>query len=139
MMQTTVALMNEPIYTLEEQGGSVRVTFKSGQVVTPQQIMEAIDVENKRYDVTRHNALWDFRGCLAPDDFGYNEMEQIIHYIDTYIGSKWNPRIAIIVEAEVQFGLSRMFQMLVEGFPTEVAIFYNQAEAEQWIGQTMRS
>jgi hypothetical protein len=80
--------------------------------------------------------LWDFRGCLAPDDFGYNEMEQIVRYIDVYTGSKWNPRIAILVEADVQFGLSRMFQMLVEGFPTEVAIFYNRAEAEQWIGQT---
>ena len=137
MMKATVVAMNEQIYTLKEQGGSVHVTFKSGHVVTPQQIMEAIDLENRRFDVSRHNALWDFRGCLAPDDFGYNEMEQIIHYIDVYIGSKWNPRIAIIVEAEVQFGLSRMFQMLVEGFPTEVAIFYNLAEAEQWIGQTL--
>jgi hypothetical protein len=136
MMQAAMVSMDEPIYTMEEQSGRVYVTFKSGHVVTPQQIMEAIALENKRYDVSRHNALWDFRGCLAPDDFGYNEMEQIIHYIDTYFGSKWNPRIAILVEADVQFGLSRMFQMLVEGFPTEVAIFYNCAEAQQWIGQT---
>jgi hypothetical protein len=136
-MQATVVSMDEPIYTLEERDGSVRVTFNSGHAVTPRQIMEAIELENRRYDVQRYNALWDFRGCLAPDDFGYNEMEQIIHYIDIYIGSKWNPRIAILVEAEVQFGLSRMFQMLAEGFPTEVAIFYSQAEAEQWIGQTL--
>jgi hypothetical protein len=136
MMQAAMVSMDEPIYTMEEQSGRVYVTFKSGHVVTPQQIMEAIALENKRYDVSRHNALWDFRGCLAPDDFGYNEMEQIIHYIDTYFGSKWNPRIAILVEADVQFGLSRMFQILVEGFPTEVAIFYSRAEAEQWIGQT---
>lgn len=136
-MQAAVVSMNESIYTMEEQDGSVHVTFKSGHVVTPHQIMEAIALENRRYDVQRCNALWDFRGCRAPDDFGYNEMEQIIHYIDTYIGSKWNPRIAILVEADVQFGLSRMFQMLVEGFPTEVAIFFDRAEAEQWIGQTL--
>lgn len=129
--------MDEPIYTLEEQRGIVRVTFESGHVVTPRQIMEAIELESRRYDVRCCNALWDFRGCLEPDDFGYNEMEQIIHYIDVHIGFRWNPRIAILVEAEVQFGLSRMFQMLVEGFPTEVAIFYNLAEAEQWIGQTL--
>ena len=135
-MQATVVSMEEPIYTLEEQDGSVRVTFKNGHVVTPRQIMEAIELENRRFDVRRYNALWDFRGCLAPNDFGYNEMEQIIHYINEHIGSKWNPRIAILVEAEVQYGLSRMFQMLVEGFPTEVAIFYNLAEAEQWVGQT---
>ncbi len=136
MIQATVVSMEEPIYTMEEQDGSVRVTFKSGHVVTPREIMEAIELENRLFDVRRYNALWDFRGCLAPNDFGYNEMEQIVHYIDEYIGSKWNPRIAILVEAEVQFGLSRMFQMLVEGFPTEVAIFYNSAEAEQWVGQT---
>jgi hypothetical protein len=136
MMRATVVSMDEPIFKLDEKGGSVRVTFKRGHVVTPRQIIEAIQLENKRYDVQHHNALWDFRGCLAPDDFGFDEMEQIIHYIDVYIGSKWNPRIAIVVEAEVQFGLSRMFQMLVEGFPTEVAIFYDPAEAEQWIGQT---
>ncbi|MGD9008876.1 MAG: hypothetical protein PVG41_13190 [Desulfobacteraceae bacterium] len=128
--------MDEPIYTLEEQNGSVRVTFKIGHVVTPWQIMEAIALEYKRYDVSRYNTLWDFRGCLLPEVFGYNEIEQIIHYIDAYFGSKWNPRIAILVAADVQFGLSRMFQILVEGFPTEVAIFYSRAEAEQWIGQT---
>ena len=128
--------MDEQIYTMEEQGGSVYVTFKSGHIVTHRQIREAIALESNRYVGLRHNALWDFRGCLAPEEFGYSEMEQIIHYIDVHIGSKWNPRIAILVEAEVQFGLSRMFQMLVEGFPTEVAIFYDPAEAEQWIGQT---
>ena len=127
--------MDEPIFTLEKQDNNLRVTFKGGQVVTPDQIMEAIAVENRKFDVRQYNALWDFRGCLAPEIFGYNEMEQIIHYIDVHIGSKWNPRIAILVEADVQFGLSRMFQMLVEGFPTEVAIFFNPSEAEAWIDQ----
>jgi hypothetical protein len=126
--------MNEQIFTLEERDGSLHVTFISGHVVTPRHIMEAIALMNEHYDVPRYNSLWDFRGCLAPDDFGYNEVEQIIHYIDVPIGSKWNPRVAILVEEDVQFGLSRMYQMLVEGFPTEVAIFYDPAEAEQWIG-----
>jgi hypothetical protein len=127
--------MTESTFNLEQQEGIVRVTFASGSVVTPQQIMEAIDLENARYDVEQLNSLWDFRGCLAPEDFGYDEIAQIIDYIDINKGCKWNPRIAIIVEADVQFGLSRMFQMLVEGFPTEVAIFYDQDEAESWIGK----
>ena len=126
--------MTKPIYKLEKQGSIVRVTFISGNVVTPQQIMEAIDLENARYNVEQFNALWDFRGCLAPEEFGYNEMEEIISYIEFDKGFRWNPRIAIVVEADVQFGLSRMFQMLAEGFPTEVAIFYDQDEAESWIG-----
>jgi hypothetical protein len=131
--------MNEPVYTLEEQDGRMRVTFRRGHVVTPRQIIEVITLKDKRYDdVPRSNkVLWDFRGCLMHDDFGYDEMEQIVHYIDAYFGSKWLPRIALIVDADVQFGLSRMFQMLAERFPTEVAIFYNRAEAEQWIGQTL--
>lgn len=137
MMQATVVSMNEPIYTLEEQGGSLYVTFKSGHVVTHQQIMEAIALKNRSYDISRYNALWDFRGCLASDDFGYDEMEQIVQYIDVSFGAKWNPRIAILVEADVQFGLSRMFQMLVEGFPTEVSIFFDLDEAEKWIGRAL--
>lgn len=126
--------MSEPLYTLEKVDNVVRVTFRSGQIVSPQQIMEAIELENERYDVRLCNALWDFRGCLAPETFGYHEMKQIIRYIDVHIGSRWNPRIALLVEADVQFGLSRMFQMLVEGFPTEVAIFYRLEEAQAWVG-----
>lgn len=126
--------MSEPVFTLKKADDLLRVTFQAGQIVTPQQIMEAIELENKRYDVRLYNALWDFRGCLAPEAFGYQEMKDIIRYIDVHIGSKWNPRIAILVEADVQFGLSRMFQTLVEGFPTEVDIFYHQEEAEAWVG-----
>ena len=124
---------SEPAYTLNEQQGFVRVTFAGGTLVTPQMVMEVIDLENLRYGTKRLNALWDFRGCLPPEHFGFNDMDDIVQHVQIQSGFKWSPRVALLIEADVQYGLSRMYQMLVEGFPTEVDIFYDESEALAWV------
>lgn len=45
-------------------------------------------------------------------------------------GARW----AIVAASELDFGVSRMFEMLAETLPIEVRVFSERAEAEAWVG-----
>lgn len=126
--------MNTPAYAMALQDGIIRVIFAKGTVITHDLIIAAIAEENQCFDTSKLDAVWDFRGCLAPESFGYSEIEQIVQFIDLRI-SRWSPRMAILVDSTVQYGLSRMYQMFVEQFPTDVAVFYEEGPALAWISR----
>lgn len=120
-------------YKMQFQAGMVLVSFKEGTEVTPDIIIELIRRESEMFGVDFGNALWDFRGCLPSDNFGYAAVERIVNYIANYPQIQWNPRLAILVEPGVQYGLSRMYQTLVDEFPTEIGIFHERAVAMAWV------
>jgi hypothetical protein len=120
-------------YKMQLQDGMILVSFKEGTEVTPDLIIELIRRESDMLGDDYLNALWDFRGCLPSDDFGYASVERIIDYITHYPQVQWNPRLAILVEPGVQYGLSRMYQTLVDEFPTEIGIFHEWAVAMAWV------
>lgn len=124
--------MADKSYQMILQDGVIVVTFKKGLKITPDGIMAVIDQENALYDVTRLNALWDFRGALPSDDFGYDAIERIIHHINHNSQARWNPHLAILADAGVQYGLSRMFQTLATQFPVDIRIFHDRGEAMTW-------
>jgi hypothetical protein len=43
-------------------------------------------------------------------------------------------RRAFVASSDVQFGLSRMFQILSDESPAEVRVFRDLAEARRWLG-----
>lgn len=43
-------------------------------------------------------------------------------------------RVAVVVSADLHFGLARMFQMLRAGSPVEYGVFRSGAEGERWLG-----
>lgn len=124
--------MSEKPYQMKLLDEVIVVTFCKGIKITPKCILEVIDQKNAQYDVLRLNALWDFRGALPSDDFGYDAIERIIHHIDNNSEAQWNPNLAILADAGVQYGLSRMFQTLAIQFPIEIQIFHEWDEAMKW-------
>jgi hypothetical protein len=44
-------------------------------------------------------------------------------------------KTALLVEGSTPFGLSRMFQLLMDGYPTQIGIFKDEAAATQWISK----
>lgn len=46
---------------------------------------------------------------------------------------KLHPRMAIVTDNDLSFGLSRMFAMFAEPYGFEVGVFRDPADAEQWL------
>lgn len=122
-------------FEIKKQAYGVMVRFKAGIEVTPELVIEAMDRENELYAITGRTDLWDFRNCRPSADFGYDAMQRLIFHIENCY-QEWSTKTAILVDETSQFGLSRMFQTLVEGYPTQIGVFKEEKTANQWVRQS---
>jgi hypothetical protein len=127
--------MGERLYKIEKPDHCVRVVFESGAAIGPEDIMAAINHENELYAIEGRHDLWDFRGCSVRPDFGFDGMNRIVDLIKIKYGraNKDNRTALLVDDGSTQFGLSRMFQLLMDGYPTQIGIFKDEATAAQWI------
>lgn len=96
-------------------------------------LMERI-LNDPRFVPSMH-MLWDFTTStlidLSNDDF-----EGIKNYIQKNAERRGSGyRAAFLVSKEVDFGLSRMYQMLSEDLPVTFEVFKDREEAMSWIIQ----
>ena len=79
------------------------------------------------------DSLWDFRQ-VSVQSVTADNLRSVAQYNKSLVpmrGESW--RVALVVSAEVAFGLSRMFAAYVESAPNEVEVFRSMAEAETWL------
>jgi len=132
--------MDKASFKIEKYDHWIRVEFQRGTEVTPEVLMAAMDRENAVYEVKGRYHLWDFRGCHPSPDFGYDAMHRVVEHIENRPGAAdWSDKTALLVDESIQYGLSRMFQILVDGYPTQVGIFKEEEAARLWIGQKLIS
>lgn len=122
-------------FAITEQAYGICVQFVPGHEITPEMIICAMDRENELHAIIGRCDLWDFRGCIPSMEFGYDAMLKIIHHIESNYNDEWSTKTAILVDETIQFGLSRMFQILIDEFPTQVRIFQDEPEALLWVGE----
>jgi hypothetical protein len=80
------------------------------------------------------NVVWDFReGTLVA--LSSKEIESIAELTSALSKNRTVGKTAGIVARDVDFGISRMFQSLVEvkGYRPEVRVFHDEKEALDWI------
>ena len=79
------------------------------------------------------NALWDLRTA----DFTSVKNEQIASLtgmVEKYWAKEGQGKAALIVTRDLDFGLSRMYEMLLSGSsPDKVMVFRDYDEAEKWL------
>ena len=98
-----------------------------------QDLMERI-LNDSRFVPSMH-MFWDFTEStlidLSNDDFA-----SIKSYIQKNVKRRGSGyRAVFLVSKEVDFGLSRMYQMISEDLPVEFEVFKNREEAMDWITQ----
>ncbi len=120
-------------YTIEKHENYVQVTFTRGALVSSEIIMEALSEQKSLFDDTHQAELWDFRGCLPHPDLTFNSMALMVRTIQKDPDCNPGPPLAILVASELQYGLSRMYQILACENQPEICIFSDADEAQQWI------
>ena len=80
------------------------------------------------------NALWDLRAA----DFTSVTTEQVASMtgmVEKYWAKEGQSKASLIVSRDLDFGLSRMYEMLLSGSsPDKVMVFRDYDEAEKWLG-----
>jgi hypothetical protein len=86
------------------------------------------------------NVLWDFRRATG-NRITSTELRRIIAYIKSMEGCRVRGRTALVAATDLDFGLSRMSQVLggIEKLPWELRAFRSMTEALAWIDDGMLS
>ena len=102
-------------------------------------VHELINVLQAIYDARdfdpEMNVFWDLQNAdssaVSSDD---------VYTLQKYVSNKWGQggysRAALVVSREVDFGMSRMYQIMMEGNnPSKIKVFKDFHEAEQWLAE----
>lgn len=125
---------SEALYQIAFFDSYLLVTFQAGTLVTPAIILSVLNEEFRLPKASVVCDIWDIRGCEADRDIDANAMFRIVSFIKERFHSKLSHRkTAIVVDQDVTYGLTRMFQILADDLPYEIEIFRSFREAQQWI------
>jgi hypothetical protein len=82
-----------------------------------------------------YNCLVDNRGITGA--FSRRELEQVIPaVVRTFKAMAARPKVAVVAGNEVQYGVSRMFQILVDDvLNLNLRVFRDHAEAVAWLSE----
>jgi len=80
------------------------------------------------------DVLWDLREADL-SVFSTVDIELVRDFVGARWGTGGSSRAALVVSRDVDFGLSRMFEMLLESHTTsKVQVFRDMDEALEWLG-----
>ena len=82
------------------------------------------------------NVLWDFRKASLAR-VSSEETEAIMNYIKRHSEKRSGGKTALVVSGDLEYGLSRMSQMLADlhSISLQMEVFRSFKEAIQWLGQ----
>ena len=78
------------------------------------------------------NGICDFRGLTF--DLPTTEIEELCELMSGNEEAFRGSRFAVIVPRDLEFGLVRMFSLMLEGAPFQVRAFRELEEARLWLG-----
>jgi hypothetical protein len=78
------------------------------------------------------NSIWDIRDADA-SKFDSQEVIKIARYFETQTKTRAKYKAAIIVSRDLEYGLSRKYQVAAADLPAKIGIFITLEEAKKWV------
>ncbi len=121
-------------YNIEICDQYICVRFEKGTVLS---INLAREVLTKQRGPKEHkvlNDIWDVRGCIPDKELNNQSISRIIEYIkELHSPDLYHQKSALIVDSELAYGVSRIYQTLAGGLPFQIRIFEDEQQAREWI------
>jgi len=112
----------------------VLVRPKPGMVLDDRLSIEILSAlySMKEYTHEKDADLWDFRECRTTLNF--DGVSHVVEFMKQNYDTKWShKRTAFVLDADVQYGLTRMYQTLVDELSIDVRLFRDFDEAVSWL------
>ena len=78
------------------------------------------------------DAIWDIRDADA-SKFDSQDVIKIARYFETQLKNRAEYKVAVIVSRDLEYGLSRTYQVAAADLPAKIGIFNNLEEAKIWL------
>ena len=76
--------------------------------------------------------IWDIRDADA-SKFDSQDVIRLARYFETQLKNRAKFKVAIIVSRDLEYGLSRMYQVAAADLPAKIGIFINLEDAKKWV------
>jgi hypothetical protein len=78
------------------------------------------------------NSIWDMREADA-SKFENQDVIRIARYFETQLKNRAKFKVAVIVFRNLEYDLSRTYQIAAADLPAKIGIFHNLEEAKKWL------
>lgn len=130
-VQRTCIVSDE--FKIQTIDGIVVVQFEPGSTISLDTITRAVKLERSNVKRTGVNDIWDIRNSVISDDINFESVNQIINFLQSDEAFLKNSRTAVLVNNDVQYGTTRIFQTLSQELPSTVRIFEEMDDAIKWL------
>ena len=79
-----------------------------------------------------NNSIWDIRDADA-SKFDSQDVIRLARYFETQLQQRSEFKVAIVVARDLEYNLSRIYQVAAADLPTKIGIFINLEDAKKWI------
>ncbi|RJP80875.1 MAG: hypothetical protein C4522_06625 [Desulfobacteraceae bacterium] len=121
-------------YLIEIHDRYLYVRFREGSVFSERLIREALAKQREAEEHKILNDIWDTRGCMPDEKLNNPSIDRIIGFIKSlHFPDRYHRKTALIVDSDLAYGISRIYQALSEELPFEIEIFRDDQQAREWV------
>jgi hypothetical protein len=78
------------------------------------------------------NSIWDIRDADA-SKFDSHDVIKIARYFETQTKTRAKYKVAVIVSRDLEYAISRKYQVAAADLPARIGIFIDLEEAKKWV------
>ncbi len=120
------------VNTVVDKKASVAIHTVTGEI-TFQEIRSSYESVHSHPDFQENmNSIWDIRDADA-SKFDSQEVIKIARYFETQTKTRAKYKVAVIVSRDLEYGVSRKYQVAAADLPAKIGIFINLDEAKKWV------
>ena len=120
------------VNTVVDKKASVMIHTVTGEI-TFEEIKSSYEAVRTHTDFHKDiYTIWDIRDADA-SKFDSQDVIRLARYLETQIKNRAVYKVAVIVSRDLEYGLSRMYQVAAADLPAKIGIFINLEDAKKWL------
>jgi hypothetical protein len=120
------------VNTVVDKKASVAIHMVTGEI-TFQEIKSSYESVRSHPDFKENmNSIWDIRDADA-SKFDSQAVIRIARYFEIQTKNRAKYKVAIIVSRDLEYGVSRKYQVAAADLPAKIGIFTNLEDAKKWV------
>ena len=120
------------VNTVVDKKASVMIHTVTGEM-TFEEIKSSYEAVITHPDFQRDmHVIWNIRDADA-SKFDSQDVIKIARYFETQTKNRAKYKVAVIVSRDLEYGLSKTYQVAAADLPGKIGIFNNLEEAKKWV------
>lgn len=120
------------VNTVVDKKASVMIYTVTGKM-TVEEIKSSYESVRSHPDFQENmNSIWDIRGADA-SKFDSQDVIKVARYFETQTKNRAVYKTAVIVSRDLEYGLSKIYQVAAADLPAKIGVFNNLEEAKKWV------